>query len=326
MKTHYGLPMGLPESASAHADQLDNLTALVHWFMIVLFVGWGIFFIYTLFRFSKRRNPQASYEGAKGHFSTYGEAGIVLIEVILLVAFAVPIWATRVNALPAESEAVRVRVVAEQFAWNAHYPGADGIFGRTDPKMITAGMNPLGLDRSDPAGQDDVVTINQLHLPVNRKVLIDLSSKDVIHSLFLPQMRVKQDAIPGMTIPVWFEPTRVTPPANSLPGCAATKTCWEIACAQLCGITHYRMRGFYQIHDEAGYQKWLTENAPKVAALPTPPAPTGEPATATGAAVPGENPVSSGGPQPGDQDSQNNQPTPQASPPPPAHNGDHEGH
>jgi cytochrome c oxidase subunit II len=302
METHYGLPLGLPEGASAHALELDNLTALVHWFMAVLFVGWGIFFVYTLVRFRKGRNPVASYEGAKGHFSTYGEAGVVLIEVVLLVAFAVPIWATRVDNPQNVPDAVRVRVVSEQFAWNSHYPGADGVFGRTDSKLITAGMNPLGLDPKDAAGKDDVVTINQLHLPVNRQIFIELSSKDVIHSLFLPQMRVKQDAIPGQTIPIWFEPTKVTPPENSLPGCAVTKTCWEIACAQLCGLTHYRMRGFYQIHDAAGYEKWLSENAPKVAALPSPPAPTGEPVTPAGAAVPGENPAGSGGPQPGDQD------------------------
>ena len=312
--THYGLPLGLPEDASAHGLQLDNLTALVHWFMAVLFVGWGIFFIYTLIRFRKGRNPVASYEGAKGHFSTYGEAGVVLVEVILLVAFAVPIWATRVNAIPSEKEAVTVRVVAEQFAWNVHYPGADGVFGRTDSKLIQAGSNPLGLDRTDPAGQDDITSINQLHLPVNRKVLIHLSSKDVIHSLYLPQMRVKQDAIPGMTIPVWFEARKVTPAENSLPGCAAGMKCWEIACAQLCGITHYRMRGYYQIHDEAGYQAWLAQNAPApqpsaVAPLPAPPAPTGEPATPTGAAIPGQNPAGDGGPQP-------------ASTPP----GDHQGH
>jgi cytochrome c oxidase subunit 2 len=309
METHYGLPLGLPEGASAHALQLDNLTAIVHWFMAVLFVGWGVFFVYTLFRFRKGRNPVASYEGAKGHFSTYGEAGVVLIEVILLVAFAVPIWATRVDNPQDVPDAVKVRVVSEQFAWNVHYPGADGVFGRTDSKLITAGMNPLGLDPADAAGKDDVVTINQLHLPVNRQIFIELSSKDVIHSLFLPQMRVKQDAIPGQTIPIWFEPTKVTPPENSLPGCAVTKTCWEIACAQLCGLTHYRMRGFYQIHDAAGYEQWLSENAPKVAALPSPPAPTGEPVTPTGQAVPGENPAGSGGPQPGDQDAT----------PPPAH-------
>lgn len=288
METHYGLPMNLPVAASAHAEQLDKLNALVHWFMIVLFVGWGIFFVYSLLRFRKGRNPVATYEGAKGNFSTYGEAAVVLVEVILLVAFAVPIWAARVGTLPDEQKAVRVRVVAEQFAWNAHYPGADGIFGRTDPKLIKLGINPLGLDSNDPAGKDDVITLNQLHLPVNRKILIDLSSKDVIHSLFLPQMRVKQDAIPGQTIPIWFEPTMVTPPESSLPACAATKTCWEIACAQLCGLTHYRMRGFYQIHDAAGYEQWLAENAPKVAALPTPPAPTGEAVAPTGQAVPGQ--------------------------------------
>jgi cytochrome c oxidase subunit 2 len=278
MKTHYGLPMGFPEDASAHAQQLDNLTALVHWFMIVLFVGWGIFFAYTLFRFRKGRNPVASYEGAKGHFSTYGEAGVVLVEVVLLIAFAVPIWAARVNEPPDGKDAVRVRVVAEQFAWNAQYPGADGVFGRRDSQFVAIGTNPLGLDPNDPAGKDDVVTLNQLHLPVNRQILIDLSSKDVIHSFFLPQMRVKQDAIPGMTIPIWFKATKVTPPEDSLPACAATKTCWEIACAQLCGITHYRMRGFYQIHDQAGYDQWLAQNAPAPAAAPV--APAAAPATA----------------------------------------------
>jgi cytochrome c oxidase subunit 2 len=273
MATNYGLPLNLPVAGSAHAAQLDNLTAIVHWFMIVLFVGWGIFFAYSLFRFRKGRNPVASYEGAKGHFSTYGEAAVVLVEVILLVAFAVPIWAARVGTLPDEKNAVRVRIVAEQFAWNAQYPGADGVFGRTDSKLVKVGLNPLGLDPNDPAGKDDVVTLNQLHLPVNRKILINLSSKDVIHSFFLPQMRVKQDAIPGQVIPIWFEPTMVTPAENSLPGCAVTKTCWEIACAQLCGITHYRMRGFYQIHDAAAYEQWLAENAPKVATAAAPPAP-----------------------------------------------------
>ncbi len=282
--TNYGLNLHLPEAASTHATQLDNLTALVHWFMLALFVGWGIFFVYTLFRFRKGRNPVASYEGAKGHFSTYGEAGIVLVEVILLVAFAVPIWANRVNALPSESEAVTVRVVGEQFAWNVHYPGADNVFGRTDVKLIQTGTNPLGIDRTDPAAQDDITTINQLHLPVGRKVLIHLSSKDVIHSLYLPQMRVKQDAIPGMVIPIWFEASKVTPEENTLPGCAASSNCWEIACAQLCGITHYRMRGFYQIHDAAGYEKWLADNAPAPAAPATPEIAAAVPATATDAA------------------------------------------
>jgi cytochrome c oxidase subunit 2 len=266
----------MPPDASTHGAELDNLSALVHWFMLVLFVGWGIFFIYCLIRFRRKANPVASYGGAKGHFSTYGEAAVVLVEVILLVAFAVPIWARRVAEVPDKSNAVEVRVVAEQFAWNIHYPGADGVFGRSKPlekdENVSA-SNPLMLDPDDPAGKDDITTINQLHLPVGRQALIYLSTKDVIHSFSLPVMRVKQDAIPGQVIPVYFTPREVNPPDAALPACAVKKTCWEIACAQLCGITHAAMRGFLNIHSEADFQQWLADNAPKPPAPPVAPAP-----------------------------------------------------
>ena len=173
-----------------------------------------------------------SYAGAKGKISKGTEVAVAIVEVVLLVFYAIPAWATRVKAFPAESEAVVVRVVAEQFAWNIHYPGPDGRFGRTDIKLITSD-NPLGLDRADAAAKDDITTINQLNLPVDRPVLVHLSSKDVIHSFGLFEMRVKQDAIPGMEIPVWFIPNRVGE--------------YEIACSQLCGLGHFRMRGFH--HD-----------------------------------------------------------------------------
>jgi len=278
MEKIYGLPMGMPPDASAHGLELDKLTAIVHWFMLVMFVGWGLFFLYCLIRFRRKAHPVASYGGAKGHFSTYGEAGVVLVEVILLVAFAVPIWARRVGAVPDKSQAVQVRVVAEQFAWNVHYPGKDGLFGRADTKLITAGTNPLGLDPTDPAGKDDITTLNQLYLPVDKPVLIYLTSKDVIHSFFLPEMRVKQDAIPGQVIPIYFTATKVNPPEAVLPACAVKKTCWEIACAQLCGLTHYRMQGYLTIFSQADFDKWLTDNAPKAPAAPvatTPAAPAG---------------------------------------------------
>jgi cytochrome c oxidase subunit 2 len=272
MERILGLPMGLPPDASAHGLELDRLTAVIHWFMLVLFVGWGIFFIYCLIRFRRKAHPVASYGGVKGHFSTWGEAGVVVVEVILLVAFAVPIWARRVNAPPDKSQAVQVHVVAEQFAWNVHYPGRDGVFGRTDPKLVASGTNPLGLDPNDPAGKDDVTTINQLHLPVGKPALIYLSTKDVIHSFYLPVMRIKQDAIPGQMIPIYFTPTEVNPPEAVLPGCALKKTCWEIACAQLCGLTHYRMQGYLTIETQADFDKWLADNAPKTAPAAATPA------------------------------------------------------
>ena len=144
-----------------------------------------------------------------------------------------------------------VRVVAQQFAWNIHYPGADGIFGRTDPYLVDEQSNPVGLDRSDPVAVDDVTTIGQLHLPDDRPVLIHLTTKDVIHSFSLPIMRVKQDAIPGMSIPVWFVPTR-------------TGT-WQIACAQLCGNSHYRMKGILKVETAAEFSAWMAEKAADLA-------------------------------------------------------------
>jgi cytochrome c oxidase subunit 2 len=238
--------LGLPEQASAHAAEIDRMIVLVHWLMAVLFVGWGTFFIYTLIRFRASRHPRADYGGVKSHFSTYVEVGVALVEAILLVGFAIPAWANRVDNIPSESEAIVVRVIAEQFAWNAHYPGADGVFGRTDIKLVAAD-NPIGLDRTDPAAKDDITTINQLNLPVNRPILIHLSSKDVIHSFSLNQMRVKQDAIPGLSFPVWFTPTKTGD--------------WEINCSQLCGLGHYRMRGFYSIKTQQDYDTWLKEEA-----------------------------------------------------------------
>ena len=200
--------LGMPVQASTHAAELDQMNMLVHWLMLVMFVGWGIFFVFVLFRFRSGANPKASYTGAKGKISKGTEVAVAVIEVLLLVFYAIPAWAKRVKAFPAESEAVVVRVVGEQFSWNIHYPGQDRTFGRTDIKLVTSD-NPLGLDRADAAAKDDITTINQLNLPVDRPVLVHLSSKDVIHSFGLFEMRVKQDAIPGMQIPVWFIPNRI---------------------------------------------------------------------------------------------------------------------
>ena len=238
--------LGLPVEASAHAAQIDRIIVLVHWLMAVLFVGWGTFFIYTLIRFRASRQPRADYGGVKSHFSTYVEVGVALVEAVVLVGFAIPAWAKRIDDIPSGSDAVFVRVVAEQFAWNVHYPGADGKFGRTDITLVAAD-NPLGLDRMDEAAKDDITTINQLNLPVDRPIVLNLTSKDVIHSFSLLQMRVKQDAIPGVTFPVWFTPTRTGDR--------------EINCSQLCGLGHYRMRGFYSIKTQADYDAWLREEA-----------------------------------------------------------------
>jgi cytochrome c oxidase subunit 2 len=241
--------LGLPVAASEHAAEIDHMISIVHWLMLLMFIGWGVFFIYVLARFRKGANPRADYVGAKGKLSKGIEVAIVIAEVVLLVGYAIPAWARRVKNFPSESEAVVVRVVGEQFAWNVQYPGPDGKFGRTDINKVSAD-NPLGLDRTDPNAKDDITTINQLTLPVGRPILVHLSSKDVIHSFGLFEMRVKQDAIPGLDIPVWFVPNRIGD--------------YEIACSQLCGLGHYRMRGFVNIKSPADFQAFLTEEAKNI--------------------------------------------------------------
>ena len=200
--------------------------------MLVLFVGWGGFFVYCLIRFRRSRQPVANYTGVRSHASNYAEIAIAVIEAILLVGFSIPLWAARVDHLPSESEALVVEVTGEQFAWNIHYAGPDGKFGKSDIKLLDLQSNPLAIDRDDPAAKDDVTTLNQLYLPVNKPVIVRLRSKDVIHSFGLPEFRVKQDAIPGFTIPVWFVPNVTTAEMRTRTGNPEFQ--YEIACAQLC--------------------------------------------------------------------------------------------
>jgi cytochrome c oxidase subunit 2 len=238
----------MPVAASAHAADIDFVLLLVHGLMFALFVGWGAYFVWVLVRFRSGRQLKANPAGATGRFAVGVEVGVVVAEGILLVAFALPVWYSRTAAPPADSNALVIRVVAEQFAWNVHYPGADGQFGQTSIALVSA-ENPIGLDRRSPAGKDDIVELNLMHLPVNRPVILQLSSKDVVHSFGVPAMRVKQDVIPGLLSPVWFTPTRIGR--------------YDIQCSQLCGLGHYRMHGIIVVESEADYEKFLAAEAPR---------------------------------------------------------------
>ena len=236
--------LGLPPLATTHGGQIDTLIGWIHIFMLVLFVGWGGFIAYVLVRFRRSRNPVADYAGVRSHRSTYLEIGVAVVEAILLIGFAIPLWAARVDKIPPEHEALVVQVTAEQFAWNVRYAGPDGVFGKTDATLVDLQTNPLGVDRSDPPAKDDVV-------------------KDVIHSFGVPEFRVKQDAIPGLTIPIWFITNVTTAEMRTRTGNAEFQ--YEIACAQLCGLGHARMRGFVTVVSNDEFQKWLTDKVAEMA-------------------------------------------------------------
>jgi cytochrome c oxidase subunit II len=237
--------LGLPVLASQHGENVDKLIIYVHYLMAVLFVGWILYFIYVLFRFRKSANPKADYVGIRGHISNYIEGAVATVEIILLVGFAVPLWAHAVDHFPtADEHPTNIRIVAQQFAWNIFYPGADGKFGRRDAKLVTAD-NPWGFDKADPDGKDDLAPMsNVLHVPVGKPVIITLTSKDVIHSFKVIAMRVTQDAIPGVPIPLHFTPTKVG--------------VYQINCAQLCGNGHSGMaNGRLYVDTQEDYEKWL---------------------------------------------------------------------
>lgn len=248
--------LGLPTLASEHGARIDQLIIIVHVLIMVLLVGWGAFFIYCLVRFRRKKNPAADRAGVKSHRSSYLEAIIAIIEIVLLVGFSIPFWMAEVAALPApEENPFEVRVIGQQFVWNVHYPGPDGVFGRTEIELVDDVENPVGLDRTDPDAEDDVVSVGVLRLPVDRQALIHVGSKDVIHSFSLVEFRVKQDAIPGMRVPVHFTPTLTTEEFRTEVGDKFRS--FEIVCAQLCGLGHFRMKGTVIVEQEEQILEWI---------------------------------------------------------------------
>ena len=241
--------LGLPPLASENGRDVDLLIIWVHWLMIALFVGWLGYFFYTLYRFRRARNPKADYQGVRNHASNYIEIIVAGVEAFLLIFIAVPLWARATQGFPPESESTVVQIVAQQFNWNVRYPGKDAAFGKQDMHFVSE-TNLFGIDPGDLKGKDDVqmAPAPEIHVPVNKPVIAYISSKDVIHSFKVIAMRVTQDAIPGMRIPIWFRPTK--------------EGRYQINCAQLCGNSHSSMSsGFLIVESQEAFEKWLGSRA-----------------------------------------------------------------
>ena len=228
--------LGLPHDASKQGAGTDQLIVAVHTLMFVLFAGWFCYFVYVLFRFRTNRNPKADYHGVRSHASSYAELLIVLVEAVLLVGFALPIWSRAVEKFPSEKDSTVIRVVAQQYQWNAWYPSTNGVFVKADPKFV-AGDNTFGFDKKDPNFKNNFVVPKDFLVPLGKPVIIYLSSLDVIHSFSCRSLRAMQDAIPGMSIPLHFSPAELGT--------------YQINCAQLCGSGHYSMRGTVKVVSQA---------------------------------------------------------------------------
>jgi cytochrome c oxidase subunit 2 len=236
----------LPPLASEHGAGIDRMLNYTLVTTGAFFVVGHIVLGYFLWRFGGRDRVSHRLASAKNE----RRWALVVVIAMALVAeggvmiLGLPVWGKLYAAAP-PPEAITVEITGEQFAWNVRYPGKDGKFGRTDPKLIID-ENPLGIDKSDPSSADDIF-VRRVVVPVNRPVRIRLRSKDTLHSFFLPNLRIKQDAVPGMTMDFWFLPTR--------------QGDFEIACSQLCGFGHFGMRGIFQVVTQQEFDKWLGEQS-----------------------------------------------------------------
>jgi cytochrome c oxidase subunit II len=240
----YGAGAWMPDLASRHGAGIDAMLAYLLVTVGALLLTSYLVLAYFIWRGSRRSTISARLATRRMEIglSVALGLGMAIIAEGGVIAIGVPVWNEYFDSTP-PADAVVIEVTAQQFMWNVRYPGRDGKFGRTAAKLVDDTTNPLGIDRSDADGKDDIVTLNEISVPFGRAVRIRLRSKDVIHSFFLPNFRVKQDAVPGMTPEVVFFPTK-------------TGT-FEIACAELCGLAHYRMRGFFNVVSPQEYDQWL---------------------------------------------------------------------
>ena len=231
----------LPLAGSAEAAALDAVLTSVHLHIALQALAWGAFFVFCLIRFRRRAHPVAVYRGLKPLLPWLAIGAVVVGDAVLLATSALPAWLERSTPPRADTAPLEVHIAAEQFAWNIHYPGPDGRFGLVRAALIGP-ANPVGIDRADPAAKDDIGVLNTLTVPVGRPVILTLTARDVIHSFTINEMRVKQDATPGLTVRTWFTPIAAG--------------AFEIRCSQLCGLGHYRMRGDVSVLAPDAWDRW----------------------------------------------------------------------
>lgn len=246
----YGAGISMPELASRHGAGIDAmLNYLLVTVGLLFLVGYCVL-AWLIWQGARRttiasrlvtRRTELTLSGALG-------LGVALVAEGGVLAIGMPVWAEYYGGSPS-ADVLTIDVTAQQFMWNVRYPGRDGVFGRTSPTLVDDSTNPIGVDKSDSASRDDLFLQNEITVPVSRPVRVRLHARDVIHSFFLPNFRVKQDAVPGMTPEVVFVPTR-------------TGT-YELLCAELCGLAHYRMRATFTVVTPEAFDEWLRSEEQK---------------------------------------------------------------
>ncbi len=236
-------------------DLSTNVTFIVTG---LAFVVVNLFLAYVIVRYRHRRQSRAEYMPEKPRLEKT-LAGITALGIVVLLAPGMFVYNDLISA---PSDAMKVEVLGEQWRWTYRFAGEDGEFGATSPELFGP-QNPYGIDPDDPAGDDDVlIQSGTVHLPVGVPVDMQIRSKDVLHSVYVPNFRVKMDAVPGMITSTWFTPTEAG--------------AYDLLCAEYCGVAHYSMTGEVVVEEQAAFETWLA-GQPTLAGRPSDDAPDGEP-------------------------------------------------
>jgi cytochrome c oxidase subunit 2 len=210
----------MPETVSTFGPAIDSLYYVILWITGIVFFATEITLVYFLVKYRHKEGRKAEYI-VGNHKAEVIWTITPFVIVVGLALYSKGLWDEIRDPSLIPADAYTIDVIAKQFEWNATYPGPDGQLGTGD----------------------DFVARNALHIPVDQPIRVNLQAEDVIHSFFLPEFRVKQDAVPGMNTPVWFEATRTGE--------------FTLACAELCGLGHYRMKGSITVHSQAEFDAWL---------------------------------------------------------------------
>jgi len=218
---------------------IDDTIIITFWITGVVFTAIVLFMAYCVFRFRHQEGRQAAYRPENKTLEWWLAIGTA-VGVAAMLTPGLFVWSQFVTVPKGASE---VEVVGQQWQWTFRLPGQDGRLGTSDTRNVSSD-NPLGLNRSDPNGQDDVVIDGgELHLPLGKPVKVLLRSIDVVHDFYVPEFRAKMDLMPGLVTYFWITPIR-------------TGT-FEILCAGFCGVGHPQMRGSVVVEEESDYQTWL---------------------------------------------------------------------
>ena len=240
----------MPDPITDHARQVDSQMALTFIVTGIVFILAHLALGYAVLKFGRDREEAAEYNTGNERWELlWTSAAAVLFVGLTFMGYTA--WAearfAEAATQPGSPDRVVVEVTGQQFVWNVRYPGADGKFGPLDVNMIDDSMgNALGIDRASAEGKDDIV-VPRMAVPVDREIEVILRTKDVLHNFFVPELRLKLDTLPGAEGRLRFKPDTVGT--------------YEIACSELCGLGHYKMRSYLDVMEQDAYDDWLVEQA-----------------------------------------------------------------